>query len=581
MRQGAAAVVLLSLLFAFQVSQSPHIRNVQYLYNGVRGETASLPLLLKVSGTGMLSVWFNLDLTESQGTVFTLKIDDCARKLWINGRKVTRPPCNNNKPVDRDLKPYLIAGSNSVRVLIQDVKKSEIGLDLSLSTHAPVIRWPGIAAMIVILLYAVSLFHATLGRKNPLLTALFAGGGLLRLLYVTVTPYNVRAYDVSGHIDYIRYLASHHWFPPVQAGWEFHQPPLYYALMSPLLAIPKELGISFTAGLSWLQCASFFLSIATLFIAYWTGTLLFRRKGDRLSLTLFCLFIATFPALILFASRINNDVLYQLSAFLFLALLLRWWNVGTTRAALLTTLAIALGFLTKASAFLFLPAFWLSIVLRPQTPLHSKLRWILLSGIGVALIAGWFIAIRYQEHDYVRLFSFGGGMNRKLTLTTSWKTFLAFNPLTVILQPFASTWSDASGRQFFWVFFFKTSLFGEFSYLPVLRPFGSLLAALALGLLPILATGIVRAVRSRDSARTPLLLTLVLVLAAAITYRILHPQSPNQDFRFSVLLVPLGAYFIARALRTPRRLLRALMAAWLILFMSASTLFFLMLFAFS
>ena len=574
-------VVLLSLLFTLQAIRDPRIRNVHYLYNGTKGETKSLPLLLKVSGTGMLSVWFNLDLTESQGTVFTLQIDDCARKLWINGRQVTRPPCKNGRAVDRDLKPYLIAGSNSVRVLIQDVKKGEIGLDLSLPISSPVIRWPGIAAMVVILLYAVSLFSATLGRKNPLLTALFAGGGLLRLLYVSVTPYDVRGHDVTSHIDYIKYLVQHHWFPPAQAGWEFHQPPLYYALMSPLLAIPKKLGISPTLGLSWIQYASFFLSITTLFVACWIGILLFRRKSERLSLALFCLLIATFPALILFASRINNDVLYQFSAFLFLALLLRWWNVGTTRAALLTTLAIALGFLTKASAFLFLPVFWLLVALRPKTPLRHKLRWILLSGIGVALIAGWFIAIRYQEHDYVRLLSFGGGMRRELTLTTSWRTFLVFNPLAVILQPFTSVWSDASGRPFFWVFFFKTSLFGQFSYLPVLRPFASLLAALALGLLPILAAGIVRAVRSRDSARTPLLLTLVLVLAAAITYRILHPQSPNQDFRFSILLVPIGAYFAAWALRTPRRLPRALMATWLILFMSASTLFFLMLFAFS
>lgn len=570
-------VVLLSLLFAFQAIRNPHIRSVHYLYNGTKGETSSLPLLLKVSGTGTLSVWFNLDITESQGTIFTLQIDDCARKLWINGRKVTRPPCNNNRAVDRDLKPYLIAGSNSVRVLIQDVRKGEIGLDLSLSTHAPAIRWPAFAAMIVILLYAVSLFHATLGRKNPLLTALFAGGGLLRLLYVTVTPFNVRGHDVSSHIDYIRFIATHFQLPPTTGGFEFHQAPLYYLLMSPLLAIPKKLGISFTLGLSWIQCASLSLSIGTLFVAYWIGTLLFRRKKERLSLILFSLLTATFPALVLFAPRINNDVLFQFIAFLFLGLLLRWWTSGTERSALLVSAVIGIGILTKSTAYLFLPIFLISVLFRPGTSTRQKLRWVALSVAIPAFLAGWFLLHHYLRGDLAGFVRFGGVLHGRLKIPTSWQSFLVINPFYPT-SPFANAWSDDGGRQYFWIYFFKTALLGEFSYPGILLPLSRLLLSLGIGMVALLILSIFRTLRLRDPLAVPMFLAFVFTLAGAFAYRILRPASSNQDFRFSILLVPVFAYFIARALPSFSPILRDAAVFWSSLFVFMSATFFVTLF---
>src|SRR5204863_8583698 len=58
-------------------------------------------------------------------------------------------------------------------------------------------------------------------------------GLLLRILYLSYTPYSVRTSDVleyGGHWDSIKYVANHVRLPApnMEGSWEYHQPPLYY-----------------------------------------------------------------------------------------------------------------------------------------------------------------------------------------------------------------------------------------------------------------------------------------------------------------------------------------------------------------
>jgi hypothetical protein len=43
-------------------------------------------------------------------------------------------------------------------------------------------------------------------------------------------------FDVSGHLEYVRYVSTRHAIPLASEGWQMYQPPLYYAMMAAALS---------------------------------------------------------------------------------------------------------------------------------------------------------------------------------------------------------------------------------------------------------------------------------------------------------------------------------------------------------
>ncbi len=170
--------------------------------------------------------------------------------------------------------------------------------------------------------------------------------------------------DEAAHWQYIEYLAANHALPvfrgevPPAPGYEFHQPPLYYALAAPGWAILPAGAQNYWARLVSLLCGA-----ATLIFIWKSARLLF--ADDRTIAILATAFAALWPLHLAVSSGANNDALAGLwSAALF------WCGTRVTmrgsnlRDAALMGALIGLGALTKNTVlvvgFVALVALWVA-----------------------------------------------------------------------------------------------------------------------------------------------------------------------------------------------------------------------------
>ncbi len=112
--------------------------------------------------------------------------------------------------------------------------------------------------------------------------------------------------------------------------------------------------------------------------------------------------------------------------------------------------------------------------------------------------------------------------------------FLFFDFKTFLTNPYIDPWHDNLGRQFFWNYLAKTSLFGEFHLLST--PKGLWLASIISAcFVALLGFGIRGFWKSRwDKVQVVLAAQAFLFFAAMITLRLKYPFSCSNDFRYIV-----------------------------------------------
>src|SRR5262249_53021449 len=138
------------------------------------------------------------------------------------------------------------------------------------------------------------------------------------------------------------------------------------------------------------------------------------------------------------------------------------------------------------------------------------------------ILAGWLPVVRILiEANNSRTLSLGNqGMHSSLVVTNAARNFLTFNPFAMIRIPFNNPFDDATRRQYFWEYFFRSSLFGEFGF-DQIRHLARMLLTVALSLLPLLVVGFVRSLWKAFRAALPVTLTFVFLLIASVAYRVL------------------------------------------------------------
>ena len=126
------------------------------------------------------------------------------------------------------------------------------------------------------------------------------------------------------------------------------------------------------------------------------------------------------------------------------------------------------------------------------------------------------------------------------------ENYLRFDLPLVVHQPFTSPLDDDKGRQFFWNYLFKTSLFGEWE---VDHPWARLLAvALSIALLAmcvhVLFGTLLRAGRAWLD-ELPMFLTFGFLLVSLVALRVKIPRSCSGDFRYVLpVLTPICFWYV-------------------------------------
>ncbi|MFH1444059.1 MAG: hypothetical protein ABIG34_01565 [Candidatus Peregrinibacteria bacterium] len=569
-------IVIIPALIALRLSVFPQIGEITYRFDGKETGTGSNPLFVKSEGKN-LYMRLSISLPAGQPTMYKIKPDDCIETLTINGKEVTSDIAKYcdyttyGRPLD--LSSYLKTGENTFLFRLKDTG-GKAGLRITPQyTTLPFILL-NYGALILTILYALALMWPIVKRSSARsLWAIGIGGALLRIFYFIVTPYTLRGHDMQAHLNYVTYVAEHWSIPPASDGWEFHQAPLYYFFSACWMKAGQWLHSSTETIARMVQFQSLFFSIGALAVGIWIGTLLLPRK-EKTGRLLFACLVAFFPSLIYHSGSINNNGLYILFAFLTTALLVQWWQKPTARIWYLMICCLALAFVTRVSALVFVPVMGISLLFHDKIRLGKKMQQAVFSVILFVLLVSWMPLIRLTENNPTNSLTFNSqSMNSKLSVSTDAWTFLTFNPVRVLRSPYANPWKDTSPREYFWEYFFRSAFFGEFSYSDELRAVAALILACALSLIPFLAFGLVKLTLHYSHRVFPLGLIIIFVLAAHFFYRIYAPFSSNQDFRFSIAIVPPMAFYLVWGICEGPRPLRSVGTYLAIAFSSLSAIF--------
>lgn len=574
---GVSTVLLvawLSLLGWVAHRAAPQFINATYSVDGGAPKAFQLPLSIPSEGR---IITINFDTVSSQLWKPALRFgaDDCILTMHINGvfvvpQDMSFPYCSPEFTRFR-LHDHLTTSLNHFAVVLEDhgglaILRVDGGTDALL-----MLLWIlGIGGVLLWLWTCSRLLRWHPGDTG--IACVVAVGIFLRASYVSVTSHHMRAHEWDKHVEYVRYMAENFSVPPAAGGWEFHQPPLYYFFTGLWMRAAELVERPEAAVLRDLQLLSLLLSVLTLLTGVAVGFLLFRGAAKRHERLLFSTLVAGFPVLVLFSSRITNDVLAQLLSFLFVFFLLRLWQHRLPRDMRAQALILAVALLTKISAVLLWPVSVLTTLFLHGVELKKKIAWISLTTAACVLLAGWLPVLRLAiEADTERSMVLGNeGMDPAVAVRNTSQSFLTFHPLHILRHPFNSPYGDEARRQFFPEYFFKSAFFGEFGFPESFRTLAFLILSFGMASLLLGIVGIVCSLRIARSDAPPLLFILFLHLAAIIGYRFFFPYAPNQDFRFvTVLTIPWFYFSIVGASALPpflRRLSFSVLSAWAVVF---------------
>ncbi len=156
------------------------------------------------------------------------------------------------------------------------------------------------------------------------------------------------------------------------------QPPLYYFLAAPIVALSR--GARLEVQLALVRLLSLALLVATVYLTYLASRVVFVGADDRPAL-LAAFFVGWFPMHARMAAVVNNDVLARFLVTLTLLLSLRLVARAATQRSRMHLLWVfvvcALSVATKTTAFSALPIAFLGFALMPREIGLPSRKWLL------------------------------------------------------------------------------------------------------------------------------------------------------------------------------------------------------------
>jgi len=537
-----------SAVLVYQVTL-PHFGPGTVEFSGQLAQPFTQPFLQQKVPKAKFILKEHLELSSWHPVIFSFYPQDVLWSIKVNGHDVPAPglPLSvaHHEGRSINLAPYLHPGSNEIEVAME-VYWGEASLNIYVS---PWDKWSLlIAAFILFGTLAAGAFFFSLFRIkiDAAEAVILSGDFLLRYVYVSGTPYFVRAYDWWGHVAYLDHVTQHLSLPDASSDWESYQPPLYYYLVGCVTRWLLIGGMPETQRFILWQAFSLACSTGILLAGFWIGKLLYEKKPKYRLYLLAVLGVA--PALVFNASRISNDVLLNLLEFLSLGFLLHFWKQPNWRSWLGLSLVLGLALLTKASALILIPISLLCLGFAPHLQAKTKA----LQAAGLLLIAlgmaGWYYLPRAFQESGVDSYFVGNihHLNPKGHIDGVLAKSLVFNPFKVVRYPFVEPWGPR--HEYFLEYFFKSIFLGEWLLGHAYRWIARAFILTALVLIPVFLRGIWLSVRDRTGNDFPLLITFFAVFSAQWAFVQIAPFMSSQDFRYSViLLVPLVYFFIGGA----------------------------------
>ena len=399
------------------------------------------------------------------------------------------------------------------------------------------------------LLLASNIFQIKITAQEM---AILLGGYLIRFIYVFSTPYFIRAYDWWGHEAYLDYVVQHLSLPNPHSDWESYQPPLYYCLLGGITKVTLTCGMPFEDRYMLWQAASLICSSGTLLAGLWISRLLY---ADSPNLRLYMLAVlGVAPALLLNASRVSNDILLNFLEFVWLGLLIQFWNNQRRCSWYALSFVVGLALLTKASALVLVPISLLGLILLPRSDPKRKLSLAFSLIVIVSILASVYYLPRALNESAVDSYIVGNinQLNPKGHIDGIFTKSLVFNPFKILRYPLFDPWGPR--HEYFPEYFFKSMFFGEGNIGESYRWVARIFMAIALLLVPLFLCGLWSALKKPVGNDVPLLLTFFGVFVTQWGFVQIASYMSSQDFRYSViLLIPITYFFLLYAGKLPAK----------------------------
>lgn len=568
-------VVTVGCLITLRFLSAPAIGPATFLVPGQEPLTKDLPAFFDSMNENIVAL-VTIDLRNLHPNVFAVQVDDCIERLAVNGVPVipdhVERVCSPHDLTRLNLTSFLKPGRNTLSIAMSDIGVTQ-GLNIRASNTDSLLLaiWLGIISAIVWYARRLRSLLPPEKRWPTIIMSLVLFGTLVRVMYAGATPYNMRAHDMEGHIDYINHMQEHWNIPVAMNGWEFHQPPFYYAVAALWSTILEPFHVPNIFLYQSLGAWSLVLAILTYTVSILTLSMLLQ---DRRHVARAGAILAVFSGFVFFATRITNETLSAFLTVSTIALLLVWWKRGDRTTLVALSLVFALGFLTKISILALAPAMAAALLFRPGVTFKRRLTDIVIGSMVVLLAAGWYPAHRlFFEPEQEKTLTLGNdGMDLSLAVSRDIPHMLTFNPVAVVQHPFNDPWDNEYRREYFPEYFFRSAFFGEYRF-ESFRVLSQSLLILAMLLLPAMVIGLLVDLRRRFMALLPFHIATFGMCIGAFLYPYFFAFAPNQDFRFSVILIVPAAYYCVRGIETMPVWLRAVWRGFLLAFVVTAFIF--------
>ena len=519
----------MALFVALSYAFSPEIRHVVLNRHGT-DYVEKLPVSVPMERGEVFSV--DMDVASNLASDFYLNIhpDDCVTGLLIDGVEipVKRIPghCSWNQG-------FILDKAKIATFLGKDVSDFHIRMTMrnggGLGGLTAVIQGGGfcLAFFSVVFYVLLGLLIFSIGERLKLsrsLLLVFFIGLLLRVGYGQETFYDQRGHDVGGHVHYISIVAEQNRIPAAQECWTCYHPPVYYVLSAGVWKMSNLMHWVPQNAVKWFD---FLISL----VALGFGLACLKNVLSGGPLFAAALLWSVWPSFILASPRLGNDILFYAMHAVALWGCLRYIRSNLGKYFIVAVVAAFIAYWTKSTAIVTFGV--LGITALVQLLLRSPRRWSLSerisAGLFVAAVA--VVACVALSHDVVGNAS---GNDNTVLIRNNPGNFLFFDLRTFLTQPYTDPWHDELGRQFFWNYLAKTSLFGEFKLLET--PKGLWLASIISAcFVALLGFGLRGLWKTRwDKVHVVMAMQALFFFAAMIALRLKYPFSCSNDFRYVV-----------------------------------------------
>ena len=534
------AAICFFFFFALGIFGNISVKNVNFVQNG-KTESVSLPFGRDIEINKPFNMEF--DIVSPYNFSYNMWIipDDCADKVAVNNNVIDlskfKDNCSFSKGFmlpDSVIAPYRQSGTTHYVMTLRNMGGP--GGFMFFVKMNSIVGY----AINVLAFISLSLFFAFIARRlrfGKTLIALLFIGILFRCVFFMAMPYKKFSMDVEGHIEYIQYVIENHSVPSTQDCWSCYHPPVYYVAASPFYVLSEFLGLPATAGL---QSFSLLLSVLTAFF----GMLFLRKILEGWPLIIASSLWIFWPLMIMVTPRIGNDSMFYLMHVLCMWAGMSYVKDGRGKNLILALVATALALWTKSTGAVTLGLFFVFMVsgyfVNKRFQKLSKSE--IVAWAMFVIIAVTFVLRRIMGAELV---GNADVLNRSMRVPNFAFNYLYFDLRNFLEYPFTSGWDSAMGRDFFWNYALKSSMFGEWSMLPTAngRFWATMMSVFLLGL-------IVFAIRGFWKTRLGLthwilLLQGVAFIAALMALRIKYPFACSNDFRYILPVLLSFAPFVA------------------------------------